>query len=106
MLVNRIPELMHVDFWNICSDEKCRVAWSESKSIQNNLKCGFSLDLSRIESSVSFPNVKSFILWNKFKIKFGLLSSNGRHDSAKICHIQFIYKQIYISLKDNLDHDE
>ncbi|GJZ81629.1 hypothetical protein Tco_0646623 [Tanacetum coccineum] len=26
MLVNRIPELMHVYFWNICSDEKCRVA--------------------------------------------------------------------------------
>ncbi|GJY02270.1 hypothetical protein Tco_0360422 [Tanacetum coccineum] len=91
---------------NICSDEKGRVAWSESKSIQNDLKCGFSLYLSRIESSVAFSNLKSFLLGNKFKIKFSLLSSDGRHDSAKICHIQFIYKQIYISLKDNLDHDE
>ncbi|GJS44314.1 hypothetical protein Tco_0569357 [Tanacetum coccineum] len=87
MLVNRIPELMHVDFWNICNDEKCKVAWSESKSIQNNLKCGFSLYLSKIESSVAFPNLKSFLLGNKFQIKFDLLSSNGRHDSAKICHI-------------------
>ncbi|GJX78534.1 hypothetical protein Tco_0326683 [Tanacetum coccineum] len=87
MLVNRIPKLMHVDFWNISSDEKCRVVWSESKSIQNNLKRGFSLNLSRIESSVAFQNVKSFLLWNKFQIKFGLLSSNGRHDSARICHI-------------------
>ncbi|GJU33079.1 transposase, Ptta/En/Spm, transposase, Tnp1/En/Spm-like protein [Tanacetum coccineum] len=41
--VNRILELMHVDFWNICSDEKCR-----------------------IESSVAFLNVKSFLLSNKF----------------------------------------
>ncbi|GJW94627.1 hypothetical protein Tco_0174299 [Tanacetum coccineum] len=66
MLVNRIPELMHVDFWNICSDEKSRVAWTESQSIQNNLKCGLSLDLSRIKSSVAFSNVKSFLFWNKF----------------------------------------
>ncbi|GJY31460.1 hypothetical protein Tco_0414955 [Tanacetum coccineum] len=72
---------MHVDLWNICSDEKCKVAWSKSKSIQNDLKCWLSLDLSRIESSVAFPNVNSFLLWNKFQIKFGLLSSNGRHDS-------------------------
>ncbi|GJS13563.1 hypothetical protein Tco_0408035 [Tanacetum coccineum] len=78
---------MHVNFWNICSDEKCRVAWSESKSIQNDLKCGFSLYLSRIESSVAFPNRKSFLLGNKFQIKFGLLSSNGRHDSAKISEL-------------------
>ncbi|GJX37716.1 hypothetical protein Tco_0251019 [Tanacetum coccineum] len=84
MLVNKIPELMHVDFRNICNDEKCRVAWCESQSIQNNLKCGFSLDLSRIESFVAFSIVKSFLLWNKFQIRFGLLSSNGRHDSAKI----------------------
>ncbi|GJS15120.1 hypothetical protein Tco_0409592, partial [Tanacetum coccineum] len=74
MLVNRIPELMHVDFWNICSDEICRLAWSESQSIRNNLKCGLSLDLSRIESFVAFSNVKYFLLWNKFQIKFGLLS--------------------------------
>ncbi|GJX43856.1 uncharacterized mitochondrial protein-like protein [Tanacetum coccineum] len=59
MLVNRILELMHVDFWNICSDEKCRVSWSESQSIQNNLKSGFTLDLSRIESSIAFSNVKN-----------------------------------------------
>ncbi|GJS04981.1 hypothetical protein Tco_0321489 [Tanacetum coccineum] len=97
MLVNRIPELMHVDFWNIYSDEKCRVTWSESQSIQNNLKCRLSLNLSRIESSISFSNVKSFLLWNKFKIKFCLLSSDGRHDSAKSYHIQFIYKQICIT---------
>ncbi|GJV18883.1 hypothetical protein Tco_1367903 [Tanacetum coccineum] len=70
---------MHVHFWNICSDEKGRVAWSESKSIHNDLKCGFSLYLSRIESSVTFPNVKSFLLWNKFKIKFGLLSRYELH---------------------------
>ncbi|GKA78711.1 retrovirus-related pol polyprotein from transposon TNT 1-94 [Tanacetum coccineum] len=63
-----------------------------SQSIQNNLKSGLSLDLSRIESSIAFSNVKSLLLWNKFQIKFGLLTSNGRQDSAKICHIQFIYK--------------
>ncbi|GKF18619.1 hypothetical protein Tco_0063537 [Tanacetum coccineum] len=78
---------MHVDFWNICSDEKCKVAWSESQSIQNNLKCGLSLDLSRIESSIGISNLWSFLFGNKFKIKFCLLSSDGRHDSAKICHI-------------------
>nr|GEW06289.1 alpha/beta hydrolases superfamily protein [Tanacetum cinerariifolium] len=50
-------EKCKVDFWDICSDEKCRVAWSESKSIKNELKCGFFLDLSRIKSSVSFPNL-------------------------------------------------
>ncbi|GJS61902.1 hypothetical protein Tco_0656686 [Tanacetum coccineum] len=49
-----------------------------------------------IESSVAFSILKPFLLGDKFKIKFGLLSSNGRHDSAKICHIQFIYKQIYL----------
>nr|GFC70295.1 hypothetical protein [Tanacetum cinerariifolium] len=27
---------------------------------------------------VAFPNLESFLLGNKFKIKFGLLSSNGR----------------------------
>ncbi|GJW45751.1 hypothetical protein Tco_0077397 [Tanacetum coccineum] len=75
---------MHVDFWNICSDVKGKVAWSESQSIQNNLKCRLPLDLSRIESFVKFSNVKTFLFWNKFQIKFGLLSSNGRHDSAKI----------------------
>ncbi|GKD42564.1 hypothetical protein Tco_1267209 [Tanacetum coccineum] len=106
MLVNRIPDLKHVDFWNICSDEKCRVAWSESKSIQYDLKYGFSLYLSRIESSIAFPNLKSFLLGNKFQIKFDFLSSNGRHDSSKICHIQFIYKQIHITLTHNLDHEE
>ncbi|GJS34634.1 putative transposase, Ptta/En/Spm, plant [Tanacetum coccineum] len=68
MYVNKIPELMHVDFWNICSDEKCR-----------------------IESSVAFFNVKYFLLWNKFQIKFGLLSSNGRHDSAKISEDSLIF---------------
>ncbi|GKE86788.1 hypothetical protein Tco_1560530, partial [Tanacetum coccineum] len=75
---------MHVHIWNIYSDEKGRVAWNESKSIHNDLKCGFYLDLSRIESFVAFPNFKSFLLGNKFKIKFDLLSSDGRHDSAKI----------------------
>ncbi|GKE49664.1 hypothetical protein Tco_1480922 [Tanacetum coccineum] len=92
ILVDRIPELVHVNFRNICSDEKCRIAWSESKSIQNNLKCRFSLFLSRIESSIAFSNLKSFLFGNKFQIKFGLLSSDGRHDFAKISHIQFIYK--------------
>ncbi|GJR44012.1 hypothetical protein Tco_1312115 [Tanacetum coccineum] len=60
----------------------------------------------RIESSVAFSNLKLFLLGDKLKIKFGLLSSNGRHDSAKIFHRQFIYKQINISLMDNLDHEE
>ncbi|GJS59934.1 hypothetical protein Tco_0654718 [Tanacetum coccineum] len=65
---------MHVDFWNIYSDKKCRVAWSESKSIQNDLKCRFSLYLYRIKSSVAYPNLKPFLLGNKFQIKFDLLS--------------------------------
>ncbi|GJW63822.1 hypothetical protein Tco_0115706 [Tanacetum coccineum] len=106
ILVDRIPELVaFCKFWNIYSGEKYGIARSESKSMQDNLKCRFSLFLSRVESS-AFSNLKPFLLWDKFKIKFGLLSSNERHDSAKIFHIQFIYKQINISLKDNLDHEE
>ncbi|GJT10797.1 hypothetical protein Tco_0857839 [Tanacetum coccineum] len=66
LLLDRIPELVHVNFRNICSDEKCGIARSESKSIQDNLKCRFSLFLSRIESSVAFSNLKSFLLGNKF----------------------------------------
>ncbi|GKA05126.1 putative reverse transcriptase domain-containing protein [Tanacetum coccineum] len=52
ILMDKVPELVHVNFRNICSDEKCGVARSESKSIQDNLKCRLSLFLSRIESSV------------------------------------------------------
>ncbi|GJS94906.1 hypothetical protein Tco_0801874 [Tanacetum coccineum] len=85
MLVDRIPKLVHVNFWNICNGEKCIIAQSKSKSIQDNLKCGFSLSLSRIDSPVAFSNLQPFLLGNKFKINFGLLSSNGRYDSAKIC---------------------
>nr|GFA08164.1 hypothetical protein [Tanacetum cinerariifolium] len=39
ILVDRIPELVHVNFKNIYGGEKCRIAWSERKSIQDNLKC-------------------------------------------------------------------
>ncbi|GJY16435.1 hypothetical protein Tco_0386857 [Tanacetum coccineum] len=90
---------MHVHFWNICSDEKGRVAWSESKSIQNNLKCGFFLDLSRIESSIAFPNLKSFLLGNKFKIKFGLLSSQPKKKKANnvVFVVYFRYDRIFTS---------
>ncbi|GJX63070.1 hypothetical protein Tco_0295970 [Tanacetum coccineum] len=35
MLVHRILELVHVHFRDIRSDEKCRIALSESDSIQN-----------------------------------------------------------------------
>ncbi|GJW17239.1 hypothetical protein Tco_0024675 [Tanacetum coccineum] len=105
ILVDSIPELVHVHFRNICSDEKCGIARSESKSIQDNLKCRLSLFLSRIKSSIAFSNLKPFLFGDKFQFKFGLLSSDGRHDSAKISHIQFIHKQIF-SLKDNLDHEE
>ncbi|GKE88799.1 hypothetical protein Tco_1566274, partial [Tanacetum coccineum] len=101
ILVDRIPELVHVNFRNICSGEKCRIAWSESKSIQDNLKCRFSLFISRIDSFIAFSNLKPFLFGNKFKIKFGLLSSDGRHNSTKISHIQTI-----ISLKNNLDHEK
>ncbi|GKA86303.1 hypothetical protein Tco_0808014 [Tanacetum coccineum] len=90
ILVDRIPELVHVNFRNICSGKECRIAQSESKSIQDNFKCGLSPFLSRIKSSVAFSNLKSFLLGDKLQIKFDLLSSNGRHDSAKISHIQFI----------------
>ncbi|GJR38603.1 hypothetical protein Tco_1214287 [Tanacetum coccineum] len=92
MLVHRIPELMHVHFRDIRSDEKCRVAWSECNSIQNDLKCGFSWSQSARDSSIAFFDIKSILFGNKLKIKLGLLSGDGRHDSAKICHIQFIYK--------------
>ncbi|GJX18243.1 hypothetical protein Tco_0219075 [Tanacetum coccineum] len=95
ILVDSILEMVDVHFRNIYSDEKSGTARSESKSIQDNLKCRPSLFLSRIKSSVSFSNLKSFLLGNKFQIKFGLLSSDERHDSAKISHIQFIYKQIF-----------
>nr|GEZ47586.1 hypothetical protein [Tanacetum cinerariifolium] len=94
-LVDRIPELVHLNFMSISSGEKYGIAQSESKSIQHNLKCRLSLFLSMIESSVSFSNFKPFLHGNKFKIKFGLLRSDGRHDSAKISRIQFIYKQIF-----------
>ncbi|GJS44114.1 hypothetical protein Tco_0569157 [Tanacetum coccineum] len=105
MLVYRIPELMHVHFRDISSDDKCRIAGSECKSIQNNLKCLFFWFQSTRDSSIAFSNDKSILFGNKLKIKLGLLSSDGSHDYAKSCHIQFIYKQIYITLKDNLDHD-
>ncbi|GJV54121.1 hypothetical protein Tco_1449862 [Tanacetum coccineum] len=95
ILVDRILELVHVNFKNICSGEKCGIARSERKSIQDNLKCRASLFFSNIVSSIAFSNLKPFLLENKFKIKFGLLSSDGRYYSAKICHIQFIYKQIF-----------
>ncbi|GJV28340.1 hypothetical protein Tco_0709771 [Tanacetum coccineum] len=89
---------------DICSDEKCRLAWSESDSIQNDLKCGFSWCQSARYSSIAFTDINSILLGNKLKIKLGFLSGDGRHDSFKICHIQFIYKQIYIEQIDNLDH--
>ncbi|GKC62866.1 hypothetical protein Tco_1095464 [Tanacetum coccineum] len=66
ILVVSIPVLVRVDFKNICSDEKSRMARTESKSIQDNLKCMLSLFLSRIESSVAFSNLKSSLLGNKF----------------------------------------
>ncbi|GKC10709.1 hypothetical protein Tco_1007491, partial [Tanacetum coccineum] len=62
ILVDRILELVHVNFRNICSGEKCRIAQSKSKSIQDNLKCRLSLFLSRIESSIAFSNLKPFLL--------------------------------------------
>ncbi|GJU82303.1 hypothetical protein Tco_1284668, partial [Tanacetum coccineum] len=62
MLVNRIPELIHLDFWNIYIDEKCRIAWSESQSIQNNLKCRLFLDLSRISDLSSFLLITKSLL--------------------------------------------
>ncbi|GKA79008.1 hypothetical protein Tco_0785545 [Tanacetum coccineum] len=34
MLVHRIPKLVHVHFRDIRSDEKCRIAWSESACIR------------------------------------------------------------------------
>ncbi|GJU89614.1 hypothetical protein Tco_1302037 [Tanacetum coccineum] len=105
ILVDSIPELVHVHFRNISSDEKCGIARSESKSIHDNLKCRLSLFLSKIKSSVAFSNLKPFLFGDKFQIKFVLLSSDGRYDSAMISHIQFIYKPIF-SLKDNLDHEE
>ncbi|GKG10647.1 hypothetical protein Tco_0342047, partial [Tanacetum coccineum] len=95
ILVDSIPELVHVHFRNIYSDEKSGIARNERKSIQDNLKCMFSLFLSRIKSFVAFSNLKSFLLGNKFQIKSSLLSNDGRYDSAKISHIQFIYKLIF-----------
>ncbi|GKB51187.1 hypothetical protein Tco_0901940 [Tanacetum coccineum] len=71
ILVDSISELVHVNFKNICSGEKYGIAQSESKSNHDNLKCRFSLFLSRIESSVAFSNLKPFLLGDKFKIKFG-----------------------------------
>ncbi|GJX68135.1 retrovirus-related pol polyprotein from transposon TNT 1-94 [Tanacetum coccineum] len=35
------------------------------------------------DSSIAFSDIKSILLGNKLKIKLGLLSSDGRHDSAK-----------------------
>ncbi|GKD24163.1 hypothetical protein Tco_1230377, partial [Tanacetum coccineum] len=85
MLIHRVPELMHVHFRDICNDEKCRIAWSESNSIQNDLKCGFSWCQSARDSSIAFFDIKFNFLGNKLKIKLGLLSSDGIHDFAKIC---------------------
>ncbi|GJU34820.1 ribonuclease H-like domain-containing protein [Tanacetum coccineum] len=106
MLVYRILELMHVHFRDIRSDEKWRIAWSECNSIQNDLKCGFYWCQSTRDSSIAFFDIKPILLGNKLKIKLGLLSSDGRYDSAKICHIQFTYKQIYIEQTDILDHEK
>ncbi|GJU83200.1 hypothetical protein Tco_1285565 [Tanacetum coccineum] len=66
ILMDRIPELVHVNLRNLYSDEKYGIARSESKSIQDNLKCRFSRFLSKIESSVAFSDLKSFLLGKKF----------------------------------------
>nr|GFB01363.1 hypothetical protein [Tanacetum cinerariifolium] len=58
ILVDKITELVHVNFRNICSDERCGIARSESKSIQDNLKCSLSLFLSRIMSSITAQQTK------------------------------------------------
>ncbi|GKB97120.1 hypothetical protein Tco_0983257, partial [Tanacetum coccineum] len=87
MLVYKISERVHVLFRDIRNDEKCKITWSESDSIQNDLKCGFSWCQSARDSSIAFSDIKPIFLGNKPKIKLGLLSSDGRHDSAKTCHI-------------------
>ncbi|GJR76943.1 hypothetical protein Tco_0089308 [Tanacetum coccineum] len=71
MLVYRILELMHVHFRDIYSDEKCRIAWSECNSIQNDLKCGFSWCQSARDSFIAFSDIKSILFGNKLKIKLG-----------------------------------
>ncbi|GJR22482.1 hypothetical protein Tco_0971009 [Tanacetum coccineum] len=101
MLVYAIPELMHIHFRDIGSDEKCRIAWSECKCIQNNLKCFLFWFQSTKDSSIAFSNVKSILFGNKFKVKLGLLSSDRSHDSAKSCHIQFKHKQIYLAQRQS-----
>ncbi|GJV19129.1 hypothetical protein Tco_1368149 [Tanacetum coccineum] len=55
ILVDRIPELVHVNFRNICSDEKCGISRSESKSIQDNLKWIYPHG-NAIESDEAFCN--------------------------------------------------
>ncbi|GJT24707.1 hypothetical protein Tco_0894644 [Tanacetum coccineum] len=96
MLVYAIPELMHIHFRDISSDEKCRISWSECKCIQNKLKCFFFWFQSTRDSSIAFSNVKSILFGNKFKkVKLSLLSSDGNHDSAKSCHISLITRNIY-----------
>nr|GEW65823.1 retrovirus-related Pol polyprotein from transposon TNT 1-94 [Tanacetum cinerariifolium] len=69
---------------NICSDQKCTVEGSESKSIQHPLKCSFFwLDVC-LESHVAFPELKTIRRGNKSIIKGFLLSLSGIYVSAKI----------------------
>nr|GEY02226.1 ribonuclease H-like domain-containing protein [Tanacetum cinerariifolium] len=101
ILVDRILKLVHVNFKNIYSGEKCRIAWSESTSIHDNLKCRFSLFLSRIDSSIAFSNLKPFLLGNKFKIKFEMdLDSSQNNAIAKLpLHKQGDYKMWKLRIK-------
>nr|GEZ56062.1 reverse transcriptase domain-containing protein [Tanacetum cinerariifolium] len=71
-LLDRIPELQHKKFRNICRDVKCLEARRVLDHINHDLKCLFLLWQSGFESQIGRANLDSINRWNSFFI----MSSN------------------------------
>ncbi|GJZ83594.1 hypothetical protein Tco_0648767 [Tanacetum coccineum] len=70
-----------------------------SEDFQGKLESFLLINLESVEVIMLIYTIPELM-----HIHFRDISSDGRYDSAKSCHIQFICKQIYIKM-DNLAHD-
>ncbi|GJZ07758.1 hypothetical protein Tco_0542041 [Tanacetum coccineum] len=85
-----IPEFLHVDSRDTCSDQEGLMKRSDRENIQCNLKCGFLMLECGAQSVVAASNLEMLFPWNKSIIKCLLLFFCDTHDSAKKESIQFI----------------
>ncbi|GJV56323.1 hypothetical protein Tco_1457328 [Tanacetum coccineum] len=82
-LLDRIPELLHKNFRNICRDRKCLEARGVLDLINRDLKCLFLLWHSGFQSYIGRANLDSISRWNLFFItSSNLLCFLRIHDSA------------------------